>query len=141
MWQELVGKPLPSLRVTVTEESVRRYCKAIGIPWDGIVPWFYLAHAGGDKVSSPDRVDRLSGRAALYPLPGSFKRTLVGGMEWQFGIRPCVGDILTIEGCYTSVKEKHGKRSGAMIISILELIFANDHNERVALQRLTRVHR
>lgn len=105
------------------------------------MPWLYLAHAGGDQVSSPDRIDRLSGRAALYPLPGSFKRTLVGGMEWQFGVRPCVGDVLTIEGCYTSVDEKRGERSGAMIISILELVFTNERNERVAVQRLTRIHR
>ena len=141
MSHDLVGQKLSPLRVAITEHSVRNYCRAVGQPWDGIVPWLYLAHAGGDQVSSPDRIDRLSGRAALYPLPGSFKRILVGGMEWQFGVRPCVGDILTIEACYTSVKEKRGERSGAMIISTLELTFTNDQNERVAWQRLTRIHR
>lgn len=141
MSQDLVGHNLSPLRVAITEHSVRRYCRAVGQAWDGIVPWLYLAHAGGDQVSSPDRIDRLSGRAALYPLPGSFKRTLVGAMEWQFGVRPRVGDMLTIEARYTSVKEKRGERSGTMIISTLELTFTNDKNERVALQRLIRIHR
>jgi hypothetical protein len=141
MSHDLVGKRLPPLDVTIMEDDVRRYCRAVAKPWDGIVPWFYLAHVGGNQVSPPDRVDRLSGRPALYPLPGSFKRTLVGGMEWEFLVRPRIGDRITIEACYTSVKEKTGERSGIMIISTLELTFTNHQNEKVAVQRLARIHR
>jgi hypothetical protein len=140
MWQDLVDKPLPVLRAAITEDGVRRYCKAIGKPWDGTVPWFYLAHVGADQAP-PTRPDMLSGRAALYPLPGSFTRTLVGGMKWKFGVRPRLGDELSIEARYTSFKETHGQSSGTMIISHLEITFTNDRNERLAVQTLIRIHR
>ncbi len=141
MVDDLVGQELPPLRVELTEYDVRRYCRAVGRLWDGMVPWLYLANCGGDQISAPARTDRLSGRPTLFPSRGPSERVVVGGQEWQFGVRPCVGDVLTIKGCCTSMKEKHGARSGPMTISTLELTYTNDRNERVAWQRLTRIHR
>jgi hypothetical protein len=106
-----------------------------------MVPWLYLANCGGDQISAPRRTDRLSGRPTLFPSRGPTERVVVGGQEWQFGVRPCVGDVLTIKGSCTSMQEKQGARSGPMTISTLELTYTNDRNERVAWQRLTRIHR
>ena len=137
----LIGQKLPTLQVEVTEYDVKRYCRAVGHPWDGVVPWLYLANCGGDQISSPDRTDRLSGRATLFPSRGATERVVVGGHEWEFGVRPCVGDVLTIEGFCASMEEKQGARSGPMTISTLEVTYTNDRNEQVARQRLKRIHR
>src|SRR5688500_18345729 len=112
MVSDLVGQELPALRVEVTEHDVRRYCRAVRRPWDGMVPWLYLANCGGDQISSPERTDRLSGRPTLFPSRGPTERVVVGGQEWQFGVRPRVGDVLTIKGKCTSMQEKQGARSG-----------------------------
>lgn len=141
MVSDLVGQGLPPLQVEITEHDVERYCRAVGQPWDGTVPWLYLANCGGNQVSSPPRTDRLSGRPTMFPSRGPTERVVVGGQEWQFGVRPCVGDVVTIKGCCMSMQEKQGARSGPMTISTLELTYTNDRNERVAWQRLTRIHR
>ena len=137
----IVGEPLPPLRATITEDAVRRYCRAVDQPWNGRVPWLFLASLGADQAPPSDRTDGLSGRPVLYPVPGSFQRNLVGGMEWEFGARPNVGDELTISARFVSVKERQGQRSGTMFISVLEMTFTNQLGEKVAVQRLTRVHR
>lgn len=139
--ESIVDQPLPPLRATITEEAVRRYCRAIDQPWNGRVPWLFLASLGADQSPPSDRPDGLSGRPMLYPIPGSFQRTLVGGMEWDFGARPNVGDELILNARFLSVKERQGQRSGTMFISVLEITFTNQLGEKVAVQRLTRVHR
>jgi hypothetical protein len=141
MMRDLVGYELPPLRVQITEHDVRRYCRAVRRVWDGKVPWLYLANCGGDQVSSPERTDRLSGRPTLFPSRGPSERVVVGGQEWRFGVRPRLGDVVTIKGSCTSMEEKQGARSGPMTISTLELTYTNDRNEQLAWQRLTRIHR
>ncbi len=139
--RDLVGYELPPLQVEITEHDVRRYCRAVRRQWDGWVPWLYLANCGGDQVASPERADRLSGRPTLFPSRGPTERVVVGGQEWRFGVRPRVGDVVTIKGSCTSMEEKQGARSGPMTISTLELTYTNDRNEQLAWQRLTRIHR
>ncbi len=137
----LIGRDFPPIAVTITEEGVRRYCQALGRVHDGKVPWLYLAHVGAEQGPALGRADALSGRAAFFPIDLPLRRVVVGGMAWEYGTRPQIGDSLTLFGRYTSLEERPGQRSQSMIVSVLEVRFITPAGERAATQRLTRIHR
>lgn len=136
-----VGRDFPPVQAVITEEGVRRYCQAFGREYDGRVPWLYLTHLGAEQGPALGRADALSGRAAFFPIDLPLKRVVVGGMEWEYGTRPRIGDALTMIGRYSSLEERRGQHSQSMIVSVLEVRFMSPAGERAATQRLTRVHR
>jgi hypothetical protein len=137
----LVGRTYPAVQARITEEAVRRYCRAIGRPYDGRVPWLFLAHLGADRAPPVQRADGLSGRAHFYPLPLPVERLVIGGMAWEFGRRPALGDTLTLQGRLASLEEREGRDSGQMLISVLEITYTDARGDWVATQRTTRIHR
>src|SRR5215213_7704339 len=136
-----IGRPYPPIVATIGEEAVRRYCRAVGRPFDGRVPWLFLASLGADQAPPSTRADGLSGRSTSYPLDIPLERSVVGGQEWDFARRPRIGETLSIGARYVSIEERVGRASGPMVITVLEVTFADADGRPVAIQRLTAVRR
>src|SRR5262249_30027796 len=117
------------------------YCRAVGRPFDGRVPWLFLASLGADQAPPSTRADGLSGRATSYPLDIPLERSVVGGQEWDFTRRPRIGETLTIGARYVSIEERVGRPSARMVITVPEVPFAAADGRRVPTQRLTAVRR
>ncbi|HLI27110.1 MAG TPA: MaoC family dehydratase N-terminal domain-containing protein [Chloroflexota bacterium] len=136
----LVGRTFPPLRATISEEAVRRYCRAIGRPWDGTVPWSFLAHLGADQAAEPLGPEGLSGRPQLHPLPLPTARRMVTAVAWELGRRPQVGDTLLLEARLAALEQREGRR-GPILLSVVEITYTTLQGEWVATQRSTCEHR
>jgi hypothetical protein len=108
-----VGRPYPPIVATIGEKAVRRYCRAVGRPFDGRVPWLFLASLGADQAPPSTRADGLSGRATSYPLDIPLERSVVGGQEWDFARRPRLGETLTIDA-RDDHRSDHAPRAGPL---------------------------
>ncbi|MBX5491762.1 MAG: MaoC family dehydratase N-terminal domain-containing protein [Chloroflexi bacterium] len=136
----LVGRTFPAVRATITEDGVRRYCRAIGRRWDGTVPWSFLAHLGADQAVDTGCSDGLAGRPQLPPLPLPAERRILTGVAWEFGRRPQLGETLVLQARLASLEQREGRR-GPVLLSIVEVTYTDLQGEWVATQRSTCVHR
>jgi hypothetical protein len=136
----LVGRTFPAARATITEEAVRRYCRAVGRRWDGTVPWAFLAHLGADQAAEPAGLDGCAARPQLHPLPLATERRSVTAVAWELGRRPQVGETLVVQARLAALEERESRR-GPVLLSVVEVTYTDAHGEWVATQRSTCLHR
>lgn len=142
----------------VAEHEIRRFCHAI----DDLNPRYidpaYAATTPAKGVVAPPlfvsipfsrldvplaelRKDGVPGNpeGSLMP-PIRAERQLAGGIELEFftDVRP--GDVLTLRTKITDIYERAGK-SGPMVFIIQETTYTNQRNEKVAVERMTRISR
>lgn len=154
-----IGKEGPPVQgYPVAEHEIRRFCYAIDdlnpryidpdyaatTPAQGIVapPLFVsIPFSRLDVSLSALRKDGVPAdpEGSLMP-PIRAERQLAGGIELEFftDVRP--GDVLTLRTKIVDIYERAGK-SGPMVFIIQETTFTNQRNERVAVERMTRITR
>ena len=143
----------------VAESDIRRWAVAVYYPepppsefWDaeaaaltphkGIVapeefnPFAWMSAAGpppagGPQGNDPDRVEKQLG----VPPPG-LPNMLNGGLEVTYGVRMRPGDVITSVTRLGPYRERAG-RLGAMLMSVLEDTWTNQHDELVKRSRMT----
>ena len=76
---------------------------------------------------------------SLMP-PIRAERQLAGGIEVEFFTELRPGDVLALRTKIVDMYERPGK-SGPMVFIIQETTFTNQRNERVAVERMTRIVR
>ncbi len=154
-----IGKEGPPVQgYPVAEHEIRRFCHAI----DDLNPRYidpaYAANTPARSIVAPplfvsipfSRLDvplselRTDGvpahpEGSLMP-PVRAERQLAGGIELEFfaDVRP--GDVLTLRTKITDIYERAGK-SGPMVFIIQETTYTNQRNEKVAVERMTRISR
>lgn len=142
----------------VAEHEIRRFCHAIDdlnpryidpqyaatTPAKGIVapPLFVsipFSHLGVPLSELRKDGVPAAPEGSLMP-PIRAERQLAGGIEMEFFMDVRPGDVLTLRTKILDMYERQGK-SGPMVFIIQETTFTNQRNERVAVERMTRIVR
>ena len=85
----------------------------------------------GSDSNNPDNTELILGIAG----PG-LKFQLNGGMEVEYGVPICPGDVVTSSSRISDYNEREG-RLGLMLFTVIEEIWANQHQQEVRRGRLT----
>ncbi len=154
-----VGKEGPPIQgYPVAEHEIRRFCYAIDDLNPRYIDPVYAATTPAKGIVAPPLFVGIPFSRLDVPLPelrndgvpanpeGSLmppiraERQLAGGIELEFFTHVRPGDVLTLQTKITDIYERAGK-SGPMVFIIQETTYTNQRNERVAVERMTRISR
>ena len=146
----------PSVAFTVDARDIAKYARAIGADDPVHVDKRAAVAAGYRDVVAPalfpyvirvqayNLVDRDglepdgSPSDDVPPLPT--RRAMAGETTIELGAPIVAGDVITVDKRIVGMYEKAG-RSGPLVFVDMEFAFTNQHGEKVARERFTRIYR